>query len=452
MRRTTPAWKVLLSVLCLVLAAAIWKKGLEDSFSRPSVVPELALQQKEIALLAEPSVHPSVRPLLIGPDPEILLRDALDQISLEELDDRQRVLRAALEPSIDKRLEVLSKPLMAPSLVPIQKALLESPRPEGALYGFSEDLAPLNRDPLLNQLSCLALGGDVKSCVDTSISRAMALRLAISQGLPAIGLLLGSGLLIRQVWLLFRKVAAPWPEVLAMPLSLADMGLLVAGGFVVLGEVVSPVFSLPLSGLLTKGLASPLSDSLKVVIGYSVMTLPPLLILRSQMRSLDSTQRPVDGWLQWRVQPFSKAIFSAVRGWLMVLPAVLFTGWLMTRLVGDQGGSNPLLGLVLNSRDPLALALLIATTVFLAPLFEEVVFRGVLLPVLAKSFGPLLGVVFSAVIFGIAHLSVGELPPLVVLGLGLGILRLSSGRLLPCVLMHALWNGVTFLNLVLLGG
>jgi hypothetical protein len=29
-------------------------------------------------------------------------------------------------------------------------------------------------------------------------------------------------------------------------------------------------------------------------------------------------------------------------------------------------------------------------------------------------------------------------------------LRLSSGRLFPCVLMHALWNAVTFVNLLLL--
>jgi len=33
----------------------------------------------------------------------------------------------------------------------------------------------------------------------------------------------------------------------------------------------------------------------------------------------------------------------------------------------------------------------------------------------------------------------------------LALLRLSTGRLFPCVVMHSLWNGVTFLNLLLLG-
>jgi uncharacterized protein len=39
-----------------------------------------------------------------------------------------------------------------------------------------------------------------------------------------------------------------------------------------------------------------------------------------------------------------------------------------------------------------------------------------------------------------------------VLGLGLGWLRLQSGRLAASVLMHGLWNGLTFANLLLLAG
>ena len=258
--------------------------------------------------------------------------------------------------------------------------------------------------------------------------------------------------LLRHLWMLFRKSVAPWPPLQALPLSLTDMVLLIACGFVVLGEVIAPAFVAPLSALMTRGMDSPLSKALTVVIGYGALALPPLLILRQQLRSLKATDRPVDGWLQWRLQPWGSALLKAGRGWLMVMPLVLLTGWLMGLLLGDQGGSNPLLELVLRSKDPLALMLLATTAVILAPLFEELVFRGALLPVLAKSFGPLWGVVTSALVFGVAQLSVGELPPVFVLGLGLGLLRLSSGRLLPCVLMHALWNGVTFINLLLLGG
>ena len=106
---------------------------------------------------------------------------------------------------------------------------------------------------------------------------------------------------------------------------------------------------------------------------------------------------------------------------------------------------------MLRSQDPVTLACFAFTAVVLAPLFEETIFRGVLLPVAGRELGAAWGVVLSAAIFAVAHLSLGELPPLFMLGLGLGWLRWSSGRLGSCVLMHALWNGLTFVNLVILG-
>jgi hypothetical protein len=135
---------------------------------------------------------------------------------------------------------------------------------------------------------------------------------------------------------------------------------------------------------------------------------------------------------------------------LMVLPLVALVGWLIERLWSQPSGSNPLLELVLTTGDPLALACLALTAVVIAPLFEETLFRGALLPVLARQWGAAAGVGLSALVFGLAHLSLGELTPLTLLGLALGWLRLRHGRLGPCVLMHGLWNGLTFLNLILL--
>ena len=154
--------------------------------------------------------------------------------------------------------------------------------------------------------------------------------------------------------------------------------------------------------------------------------------------------------MQWRVRPLLSALRDALAGWVMGTPGVMLTGGVLVRLVGDPGGSNPLLGVVLGSRDPPALALLALTAVVLAPLFEETIFRGALLPVLATRLGPLPGVLLSGLLFAMAHISVGELAPLTVLGVGLGLVRLRSGRLWPSVLMHGLWNAVTFLNLLLL--
>ena len=135
----------------------------------------------------------------------------------------------------------------------------------------------------------------------------------------------------------------------------------------------------------------------------------------------------------------------------MSLPIVALSGWLVERFWPNAGGSNPLLEEVLNGRSNLALLLLAFTATVLAPLFEELLFRGVLLPVVGARWGVAAGIGVSALVFALALLSLSEAPPLLALGSGLGWLRWSSGRLLSTVVMHGLWNGLTFVNLVLLG-
>mgnify|MGYP003956120711 CR=1 FL=1 len=451
MRQATSVGKVALASLSLFLALLIWGKGLQESFSRPSVVPKLSVRQQEIAWLATPAIPDTLKPFFLGDSSEIKLRDALRETPLDQMEDRERIVLAALETTDENRRLTLKMPFEVEAFVPVQEALLASTGGRNIEPSTFNVLKSIKNDPLLYQVVCLALGGGKDICVDSVISKTMAFRLIFSQGVPAVAILLGSVLLIRQAWLFLGNSKGDWPPLVSMPLSLVDMVLLVAGGFVVLGEVLFPALVAPFTESVTKQIGSPLREALRVFVGYSVMTLPPLLILREQLKGLKHFDLPVGGWLQWHLRPVAPALRQASVGWVMVMPLVLVTSWLMNSLVGDQGGSNPLLELVLRSQEPLSLTLLLLTTVVFAPLFEELVFRGALLPVLAQAYGRVLGVIVSALVFALAHLSVGEFPPLVVLGLGLALLRLSSGRLFPCVLMHSLWNGVTFINLVLLG-
>ena len=440
-----------LALLSLLLATFFWVVGLVDSFAKPSVAPALSLEQQELTLLAEPQVPAPLRTLLLGADAADSLLNSLRQSPLERLDDRQKLLFTALETDPDHLSSLQQVELESTDLLELQRALAK-----GGDRSISADersrLLPLSPDPLTRRLACKALGGEAESCLDQASATKAARRLVVSELLPLLALLFGGLLLLRHLWLLLRRRLPPWPALLAPPLGVLDMVLLVAGGFVVLGEVLLPILVIPLSSVVTRGFPAPLTQGVNVFLGYVALALPPLLILRQQLGQLDRDQRPQDGWLQWRLQPPGSALLQGARAWLMVLPPVVLTGWLITRLIGDQGGSNPLLEIVLNSQDPLALLLLSLTAVVLAPLFEETIFRGVLLPVLGRYLGRSGAVLVSALVFAVAHLSIGELAPLLVLGLGLGLLRISTGRLLPCVVMHALWNGVTFLNLVLLGG
>lgn len=429
----------------------IWQRGLQESFERPSVSPKITLNQREIALLAAPSLPESLRPALVGKDPKLELKKTLLDIGSDQLDNREKLLLASLENSENKRRTLLKNSFQDENLDLIRQNLLDSLDRRVDSRNFLGQLKSANVDPLLYRLSCNAIGESPDICFDSRSSNQMAFRLLFSQLFPLFATLLGILLLIWQAWNLLRKTSLPWPEISFWPLSSLDMVLLVAGGFVVLGELVTPLIALPLSELLTRTVSSPLKESLKVIIGYVAMTIPPLLILRQQIRSIPK-QILDGGGFQWGFKSFAKSASQALKGWLMIMPLVLLVSWLTTLFFGDPGGSNPLLEMVLTSNNFGALAILFVTTVFIAPVFEEFIFRGVLLPVLVNKQGRILAVIVSALIFALAHLSVGEMPPLFVLGIGLALLRLSSGRLLPCVIMHSLWNGITFANLLILSG
>ncbi|MGD1857600.1 MAG: lysostaphin resistance A-like protein [Leptolyngbyaceae cyanobacterium] len=116
-----------------------------------------------------------------------------------------------------------------------------------------------------------------------------------------------------------------------------------------------------------------------------------------------------------------------------------------------QGGNNPLLQTVLQESDSVALLLFFLTAAVAAPLFEEVLFRGFLLPSLTR-YMPVWGaILISSFIFASAHLSLSEVLPLTLLGAILAWVYTRSRNLLSSMLIHSLWNSATLLGLFLLG-
>mmetsp|Transcript_6400 Transcript_6400/g.12759 ORF Transcript_6400/g.12759 Transcript_6400/m.12759 type:complete len:552 (+) Transcript_6400:96-1751(+) len=81
-----------------------------------------------------------------------------------------------------------------------------------------------------------------------------------------------------------------------------------------------------------------------------------------------------------------------------------------------------------------------------APWWEEVLYRGYLLPALGLFMGFWPSVFVSGVLFSVHHLSVMGAIPLAVLGWVWALLYAKSGNILVTILIHGMWNSRVFLG------
>jgi len=135
----------------------------------------------------------------------------------------------------------------------------------------------------------------------------------------------------------------------------------------------------------------------------------------------------------------------------LALASVLAMALLMSLFLKTaQPPQKELIDLVGKTRGPFALPLLFLTVAVLAPCFEELMFRGFLLPWLNHQWknlrgGTLLALLATGLLFGLIHLQPTALPTLSTLGIVLGLAVLRTGNLLTSILVHGLWNGGVFL-------
>ena len=85
---------------------------------------------------------------------------------------------------------------------------------------------------------------------------------------------------------------------------------------------------------------------------------------------------------------------------------------------------------------------LIVLTVVIAPVFEELLFRGLLYGSMRRIYGAKTSNVIQAFFFSLLHFSPTTFLPLFVLGLILGVLREQFEDIAPAILTHALWNAM----------
>lgn len=161
-----------------------------------------------------------------------------------------------------------------------------------------------------------------------------------------------------------------------------------------------------------------------------------------------AVRRPGSSWQQVGFRPFAS-------GWLPFLPVLVIVQLLGMALINTQlvvlftGGpfENPQIeavtgGTRLTTRDLVALLLLIAV---IAPIAEELFFRGMLYPVLRQRGSASWAIGINALLFAVVHFIPLLLPALFFLGLILAWVRERTQSIVPGILLHAMQNGLVVL-------
>jgi membrane protease YdiL (CAAX protease family) len=101
-----------------------------------------------------------------------------------------------------------------------------------------------------------------------------------------------------------------------------------------------------------------------------------------------------------------------------------------------------------KEKDVAVLVLMGFTAAVVAPVCEEVVFRGYLYPAVKRFAGPWMSALCTALMFSAAHGSVSALVPLFVFGLALAALYEFTGSIWAPIAAHFLFNSATVASLM----
>ena len=99
----------------------------------------------------------------------------------------------------------------------------------------------------------------------------------------------------------------------------------------------------------------------------------------------------------------------------------------------------------------LAQILMIIYAVIIGPFIEEIVFRGVVLPVLTRKFNIAIGIIFSTLIWSLLHFQINVIIFTFIFGIILSYTYIKSKSIWPAYLTHVLKNLIAVLALYLLG-
>ena len=217
------------------------------------------------------------------------------------------------------------------------------------------------------------------------------------------------------------------PEMLAGTLIMALLGVtIIARSF---GAPTAPP-NLPLDRLLLDNMANMALPALAIIV---------LLLARGG--SLGSV-------FGIRKVGLFRAIAVAFLLAILAIPLTYGAKAITVFLTGSQEAPQVLVqkfSSAVTGGDARLIGLIAVSACVIAPITEEVLFRGTFYPMLARGFGRGPAAFACALLFGLVHDTITDVPGLTVLALCFTLAYEVTGSLLVPIFMHATFNGLSLL-------
>jgi membrane protease YdiL (CAAX protease family) len=139
-------------------------------------------------------------------------------------------------------------------------------------------------------------------------------------------------------------------------------------------------------------------------------------------------------------------IRSVAVGGFMV-PMVGLINYLIGQIEGRPFENPQIYAIAPDGFSWMGLILMIVMAGAVAPIAEEIAFRGVFFPWLRERIGLFAGVVLSAIAFAMVHGVVQLMPSLAVVGAVLAVLYHRCGSLYPVIVAHGVFNTIMIVAL-----
>ena len=203
-------------------------------------------------------------------------------------------------------------------------------------------------------------------------------------------------------------------------------------------QIPLPPFLCGISAIsMTAYFYPPLLPGTAIVVAFFLLTL--------------SRQKPITFWGLHRptpIQDLTLALRTILTLFLPILFLLLLSSGLFL-LLGLPLEAQPAMTRFLEARDTKTLLPFLTYALIIAPIWEEVFFRGTLFPWLAHRLPISQAQWLSALAFGAVHLHTPTLLPLTFFGVALAGIFRTTQSLIPSILVHSLFNANTCILILL---